>query len=633
MCGILGIFDFARPGDHPLAERLQHMGSQLQHRGPNGHGTWCDDRAGIGLGHRRLAILDLSEAAAQPMPSACERFVLTFNGEIYNFNVLREELSERGRSFRSRSDTEVLLEAIATWGVTHALQKIEGMFAFAVWDRQTRTLWLARDRFGEKPLYYTSSGGRFAFASELRALETLPNFDRAIDPQALSEFLRFGYVPAPLSIYANVEKLCPGAWLRVDENGHVTSGTFFSVEEAIAEARREGPLDEARGLGLLEDALRASVRARIVADVPVGVFLSAGIDSSLITALMQREARGRVQTFSIGLRGATNDEAPLAARTAKLLGTDHAELYVGVDHALDVVQRLHEIYDEPFADSSQIPTYLVSQLARNHVKVVLTGDAGDELFGGYTRHFTVGKLHRRLAPIPRALRTAGSRAASIAARGLLRPLAQGPSRRVGWKLLSAARLLGSQSLADDYRRLLLHWMDPSMALVDKTVRPTRAWRRIDGSIEEQAAFFDTVTYLPDDILTKVDRATMASGIEGRVPFLDRSVSRIAWRLVPSSKWRAGRGKIVLRALARKYLPEEVATRPKTGFSIPVAAWLRGPMRDWVESILSRRALRDVGVFNPSVIRMVWDDHLRGHSYEHLLWPVLVYQGWATRGRG
>ena len=629
MCGIAGYIQL-RPTDTALEPTVRRMTERIQHRGPDGDGFWFDESARIGLGHRRLAIIDLSVGGAQPRVSRSGRWVISYNGEIYNFPDLRAELEQRGVTFGSRSDTEVLVEAVSEWGVLATLERLEGMFAFALWDRDERRLWLARDRFGEKPLYYTADSYRqFAFASEMRPLETLDDLERTLDPEALSEYLRYTAVPPPFSIYRSVRKLEPGEWLSISSSGERRSGFYFHTDQAIAAAAQEPALEGEEALDAIEAALRQSVRKRLVADVPVGAFLSAGIDSSLIVAMMRQEGHPKVKTFTVGIEGYQDDEAPLAKRTAALLATDHTELYVNGKDALDLVEDLSTIYDEPYASPGQIPSCFVARLAHSQVKVVLSGDAGDELFGGYTRYLTARRNHDVLSRMPRIVRRLGGFASSVLSAQLTAPRFSRRTRRQGMRMLTASRLLDGPGLDAEYRTLISAWLKPSMALRDKREFSTRAWPEVASFPPAQASYIDMMTYLPE-LLTNVDRSTMAVGLEARVPFLDRALFDVAWRVKDDEKWQGQQGKVILRRLAKRYLPEEIWSRRKTGFSVPVDEWMRRELRDWVEPLISESALGAVGVFDSKLVRALWKDHLEGGRCETLLWPILIYQSWATR---
>lgn len=638
MCGIAGFFQGLPGGDHPAV--LRRMTDAIIHRGPDADGHWLEEQSGIALGHRRLSILDLSPNGAQPMHSHDGRWVLAYNGEVYNFQDLRAEL-ERGEAiaWRGHSDTEVLLEGVVRWGLEATLRRAEGMFALALWDRRDRVLHLARDRFGEKPLYYGRVGGALVFASELKALRAYPGFPAAIDRAALAEFMRLGYVPAPMSIHEGIRKLPAGCLLSISaQDAEPVPVPYWSATEAAmaSRARRaQGSMTDA--VEALEPLLRASIGRRMVADVPLGALLSGGIDSSVVVALMQAQRSDRVRTFSIGSREPGYDEATHAKAVAAHLGTDHTELYVEASDALAVVPRLHTLYDEPFADSSQIPSFLVSSLARRHVTVALTGDAGDELFGGYNRYIHGAPTWRRLRTLPRGLRRAGASAATavspagldrwVSRLGRLAPRALAGGR-AGDKLHKLAMLLPAASEEDFHRALLSYWPDPHRVVRNAPGSPSAAQLPADLGFAERAMLHDTLNYLPDDILAKVDRASMGVSLETRVPMLDTAVYDFAWSLPMDLKIGDGIGKRVLRELLYRHVPRELVDRPKQGFAVPVAAWLRGELRDWAEDLLDPVRLRDEGWLEPGPIRACWDEHQSGRrNWDTRLWTVLMFQAW------
>jgi asparagine synthase (glutamine-hydrolysing) len=583
----------------------------------------------VALGFRRLAIIDLSPAGHQPMLSASGRYVGTLNGEIYNFEELRGELRAEGLApeFRGHSDTEVMLAAFDAWGVERAVARFNGMFAIAVWDRETRLLHLVRDRMGVKPLYYGFAGRTFIYGSELKALRRHPDFNARLNRAALRFYLRFMYVPAPFSIYDGIAKLMPGTILTFDPATAQTRTTvYWSARDAAIEGTRHrfrGSEEEASRE--LEVLLRDSIKIRMVADVPLGVFLSGGVDSSLVTALMQAESASPVRSFSIGFADTAYNEAPFAAAVARHLGTEHTELTVHERDAIDLIPRLPEMYDEPFADSSQIPTHLVSALARRSVTVSLSGDGGDELFGGYNRYFIGQRLFRVTEKIPRAVRPLLGRA--------LRML---PPR--GWDFVSRRRRLGERvhkvsralSAGDPdamYFELVSHWPDIVLGGDTAEAPVVVSTPPVDDPIERMM-FFDQISYLPDDILAKVDRASMAASLESREPLLDYRLVEFAWRLPLSMKVGGGQGKRVLRRVLDRYVPRTLIERPKMGFGIPLDAWLRGPLRAWAESLLDATAIAKHGLLDPAPIRTKWQEHLSGRGdWQHHLWAVLMLQAW------
>jgi asparagine synthase (glutamine-hydrolysing) len=643
MCGIAGFLG----GNADVAEEaLQKMLASIVHRGPDDSGTWHDPGRRISLGHRRLSILDLSPSGHQPMQSDCGRYVMVFNGEIYNWQGLRRDLEESGRApaWRGHSDTEVMLAGFSVWGVAPTLRRARGMFALAVWDREVNRLLLARDRIGEKPLYYGRVGSRFVFGSELKALRALPGSGMETDPGSLALMLRYGYVPAPRSIYRGICKLMPGTLLRVDADGSFGEpDPWWRLDEVIRQGDAS-PLavGDSEAVDLLAQVLGDAVGEQMVADVPIGALLSGGLDSSTVIALMQARSPRPIRTFTIGFTEGEYDEAVHARAVARHLGTEHTELRVTPEQAMEVIPRLPEMYDEPFGDSSQIPTAVVCALTRRHVTVCLSGDAGDELFAGYNRYFWATSIWRRIGGIPQGFRrvVAGGMSAIPAGTwnalfGVLDPLV--PTRlRVcnpGDKLHKLAEVVGVASSAALYRELVSQWrgalplrgIDEPLTLVADSAR----WpaRTLDA---ERMMALDTLTYLPDDILVKVDRAAMAASLETRVPFLDARVIDLAWRLPFGQKVRDGQGKWLLRQLLYRYVPRELVDRPKQGFGVPIDHWLRGPLRGWAEDLLSPSALAAGGLLDPVPVRAMWQRHLSGGNVQHALWNVLMYQAWRLR---
>ncbi len=639
MCGIAGILNPGTKRDE-LERDVAAMNDCLAHRGPDDHGVWCDESAGIALAHRRLSIVDLSPAGHQPMISADGRFVIIYNGEVYNHEEIRPELTARGINWRGHSDTEVMLEAFAAFGIEATVKRLIGMFAIAVWDRRERTLTLVRDRLGIKPLYWAKFGGLFLFGSELKALRAISGWQPRIDRTAVAAFTRHNYIPAPHTIYQGVHKLEPGAILTLPCGSDPSIAQFWDAR-AVARAGLADPIrgSEPELIDQLEALLKDAVARRMVADVPVGAFLSGGIDSSTVVALMQAANAGPVRTYTIGFDIADYDEANHAAAVAHHLKTEHTELTVTSKEALDVIPRLPEYYDEPFADSSQIPTYLISAMTRRHVTVALSGDGGDELFGGYSRYQLTRRFWRTLSLMPLSLR----RGLANALRALsadrwtslfgvlprnLRPSMAGDKLH---KLASVIELDGADSI---YRRLVTHW-EPSTVMLNATEPHGPLWdetivKEFPGLLERMQ-FMDLVTYLPDDILTKVDRASMAIALEARVPLIDHRVVEFAWRIPRVLLIRNGLSKWPLRQVLYRHVPAELVERPKMGFGIPLGEWMRGPLREWAEALLDERRLREAGFFDAAVVRRHWAQHLSGtHNFQYPLWDILMFEAWRER---
>jgi asparagine synthase (glutamine-hydrolysing) len=645
MCGIAGLWGESGADARAAVEA---MTATLVHRGPDDTGVWLDAAAGLALGHRRLSILDLSPAGHQPMVSHCGRYVVAFNGEIYNHLDIREELEAAGSAlqWRGHSDTETILAAVARWGVVAAVKRMSGMFAFALWDRKERTLSLVRDRIGEKPLYYGWMNDVFLFGSELKALRAHPAWRGEIDRDALALFLRYCYVPAPYSIYRGIRKLAPGSILTLSATSargeRPDPVPFWSATEAVTTGQRT-PFtgDTPEAVAALDSLLRGAIKQQMIADVPLGAFLSGGIDSSAVVALMQAQSAIPVKTFTIGFREDSYNEAQHAKAVARHLGTDHTELYLTAEDALAVVPKLPALYDEPFADSSQIPTHLIAQLAQRHVKVSLSGDGGDEIFGGYTRYPWTGRLWRAARPYPRWLRSAAgqmitgiSPAAWDRLFDVLGPLLPRALRHSlpGDKMHKAAGLIDAATPEEIYLRLTSQWTDPAAVVIAGiepaiVARNPSSWR-VGSDIAHSQMYLDLISYLPDDILVKVDRAAMGVSLETRVPFLDHRVVEFAWRLPLSLKIRGGQEKWLLRQLLYRYVPRELVDRPKMGFGLPLDSWLRGPLRDWAEDLLDESRLIREGYFQPNPIRQKWAEHLaRKQNWSSHLWSILVFQMW------
>ncbi|MBR1199516.1 asparagine synthase (glutamine-hydrolyzing) [Bradyrhizobium sp. AUGA SZCCT0158] len=654
MCGVAGVF---RPGGHrgsALIDCVAAMTATLAHRGPDRGDTWADPEGRICLGHRRLSILDLSAAGAQPMHSDCGRFSVTFNGEIYNHLEIRGELEACGGAPRwiGSSDTETLLYAIRHWGIEGALKRFNGMFAFGLWDARDRTLTLCRDRFGEKPLFYGWIGQDFVFASELKAFSPHPKWHPTIDRRAMTAFMRYAYVPAPWTIWEGFRKLVPGSFITVASGAHageiIQPRSYWSMRDCVVKGQQQRLNDPVAAADELERLLSLATKRQLLSDVPLGAFLSGGIDSSTIVALMQSQSSRPVKTFSIGFAEAGFNEADHARRVARHLTTDHTEMIVSPSDARDVIPRLVEMSDEPFADSSQIPTLLVAMLARRSVTVSLSGDGGDELFGGYNRHVWGSRLQARFGSLPGpARRLLGGILGAIAPEpanmlsavvGRILP-ARYRVLRAGDQIVKVVRVLGTHSFDEMYRRLSSIEDNPAAVIVGGA-EPLSWFNDQMHEIEEpldpldRMTLSDALSYLSDDILQKVDRAAMSVGLETRVPFLDKDVAEFSCRLPPDMKVKEGRGKWIVREVLNRHVPDKLTVRPKTGFSLPLDDWLRGPLRPWASDLLSPDRLERQGLFNSELVTRIWHEHLhtsRNHGF--WLWNVLMAQGWADRWHG
>jgi asparagine synthase (glutamine-hydrolysing) len=645
MCGLAGYFG-GGAADAASGQILCRMADTLTHRGPDDSGYWCDVEQRIGLSHRRLSILDLSAAGHQPMASASGRYVIAFNGEIYNHTEIRQELESQGGAFSwwGHSDTETLLVGFDVWGISETIQRAVGMFAMAVWDKQTQTLLLARDRMGEKPLYYGWQGDVFLFGSELKALRAHPAFHAEVDRGALCLFMRHNYIPAPYSIYKGISKLRPGCLLTISlrQPEPVISTYWSGAQVAVSGVANAFKGTAELAVDELEALLKQAVQRQMVADVPLGAFLSGGIDSSTVVALMQAQSARPVKTFTIGFNEEGYNEAVHAKAVAQFLGTEHTELYVTPEQAMAVIPRLSTLYDEPFSDSSQIPTFLVSQLARAHVAVSLSGDAGDELFCGYNRYQMTAGLWRKLSRLPPSLRKLLAHGVtSVSPQSWNRLGAALPKSRrgenIGDKLHKGASVLASGSVDELYRKLVSHWDDPAAVVIggrEPATLLTGDAPDLSGLDQIQRMMaMDMLTYLPDDILVKVDRAAMGISLESRVPFLDHRVVEFAWRLPQAMKLRDGQSKWALRQVLYRHVPRELIERPKMGFGVPLHDWLRGPLRDWTESLLDETLLRQDGYFHSEPIRQKWEEHLAGRrNWAYHLWDVLMFQAWLKQER-
>lgn len=650
MCGIAGLFSSAGVTE----ATVRAMARALAHRGPDDEGVWLDAERGIGLGHRRLSIVDLSQAGHQPFASRCGRYMLTFNGEIYNHADVRREL-EAGEAipWRGHSDTETLIEAIARWGLADALRRCGGMFALGLWDRETQRLSLARDRVGEKPLYYGWNGRSILFASSLASFRAVPGFAAPIDQRALSLYFRFNYVPAPWSIYQDVFKVMPGTIITLDARAigrphvllpdrpspgpHATCERFWSLDDVVRAERGDPERDPKRAADQLEATLSAAIARQTMSDVPIGAFLSGGVDSSLIVALMRNAIGSRVRTFTIGFEDPAYDEAPHAAAIARHLGTEHHEHYLSPQAAIDTIDRLPEIYDEPFADSSQIATHILSRETRRTVTVALSGDGGDELFGGYNRYVMTSRIFDRLALIPPGARRGLGRAIGGVSTDLLDRLATLPlvpkMAMLGNKAHKVARAMRSGGALEEIYAAFTEEWHSGVPLMDRTPQPLYRPDADDRGLtrEEQMMYWDIMTYLPDDILTKVDRASMDVGLEVRAPMLDPQVIACAWRTPLDFKVHGGQGKHVLREVLYRHVPPALIERPKSGFGVPLNRWLRGPLREWAEEGLSEASLSAFDGLDHAAIHHRWKQHLRGtHDWTVALWSVLMLTSWRAQ---
>lgn len=643
ICGIVGYWD-KRGADAAVVAR---MAMQIRHRGPDDEGVWLNAEGDLAMAHQRLSIIDLSSAGHQPMISPCRRYVLSYNGEIYNHGELRAQLEIEGGHFdwRGHSDTEVLLAALRHWGLEGALKRLNGMFVFALWDNEERSLSLARDRMGEKPLYYGRSDGCFLFGSELKCFTVHPRWQGDVDRNALTLYLRHNYVPAPWSIYQRIGKLPPAHFVVIRDSGNVIPEPqcYWDLTQIAETGARDFRATPGECVDDLDGLLRKAVFSRMAADVPLGTFLSGGIDSSLVTALMQAQSSQPVKTFTIGFHEKAYDESEHAKAIAKHLGTDHTELHVTPDMALAVIPRLASIWDEPFSDSSQIPTVLVSQLARQHVTVCLSGDGGDELFCGYRRYMRGYRVWRSLRILPLSLRRLLARLLPvIPGQSLENLLAKLPKAlqvpNLADRLLELPETVSATSGESYYHQSISHFKNPA-----EIVRGGAEYITLFNSLErlptlaglrEVMMYLDCLTYLPDDILTKVDRASMSVSLEARVPLLDHNVVEFAWHVPTSLKYRDGKGKWLLRRVLDRYVPRELIERPKMGFGVPIEHWLRGPLRDWGEALLDEKRLREEGFFNSNPIRTMWHEHVTGKRRWHYhLWDVLMFQAWLQEVKG
>lgn len=647
MCGLAGLFRAGGASDAELTAQLRAMTDCIIHRGPDDGGTFTVPDAGVGLGFRRLAIIDLSPMGHQPMHSGSRRFTIVFNGEVFNHNALREELRALGHTFRGHSDTEVILAAFESWGIAAAVRRFVGMFAIAAWDAQDRTLTLIRDRLGIKPVFYWGGQGVMAFASELKSLVALPGFEGRLDRNALASYLRFLYVPAPATIYQGVYKLPPGHFLTIRNPAAPLPAPepyWSAITAAHDGAASQLEVSDEEAVNQLDTLLREAIRLRLESDVPLGALLSGGIDSATVVSIMQEMMSQPVRTFTIGFDRPEHDEAEHARAIARHIGTDHTELRVTGRDALDVVPLLPDMFDEPLADPSQIPTYLVSRLARKHVTVALSGDGGDEVFAGYNRYRHGAAMARKLAGVPGPLRQVAAMAMTAMRPGTwdqlsgmgsrLLPSGSRP-RLVGERMHKMARLLSAEGMAGRYRTLMSFWDRPTDLVPGARELPDEIDAILNGTmpkaLEERMMLSDQRVYLADDLLAKVDRASMAVSLEARVPLLDHRVVEFGWRLPLRMKIRNGEGKWILRQVLYRRVPKALMDRPKTGFTVPIADWLRGPLREWGESLLSPSALSEGGVFDPVPVRRAWEEMQSGRNPNATgLWAVLQFQDWRRR---
>lgn len=645
MCGFAGVLDTSRETNREsFLDDLQRMGHAINPRGPDDHGEWCDPEFGIGLEHRRLSVIDLSPTGHQPMESYGGRFVIAYNGEVYNFQAIRERLEAEGKNpaWRGHSDTEVMLAAIIAWGFETALKEFDGMFAFALWDRKNKTLTLARDKIGEKPLYFGWCGSALLFGSTIAALRAHSSWRGEIDRNALASSLRKSCVPAPYSIYTNVRKVIPGTHLTfstASKPGTWPAATTYWSTKAVAASGCNNPLDlePHEVVDQLETLLRQAVKSRMHADVPLGAFLSGGIDSSTVVALMQAQSTRRIKTFSIGFHEDAFNEAHYAKDVATHLGTDHTELYVTSQDALEVIPQLPSIYDEPFSDSSQIPTFLVSKLARQQVTVSLSGDAGDELFAGYSRYLSGNNIWQQTRRLPAPIRGPIGFALKAPSFNFWKSVRNIVPRRhkieqPATLAVKLGNILQAEKTHQAYKEFTSHWNNPGDIILNSNEHSPfleSQFREGDNfSMMSSMMLADQIGFLPDDILVKVDRAAMANSLETRIPLLDPKIIQFAWSLPIDVKIRDGHSKWPLREVLFRYVPEAMVDRPKMGFGVPVGQWLRKDLRDWGEALLDEKRLREEGFFSVKHVRNVWEEHQRGAGdWKTQLWPILMFQAW------
>jgi asparagine synthase (glutamine-hydrolysing) len=644
MCGLTGFWDFnTRLSKAERLALIHKMSTEIAHRGPDSFGAWCSETLGLALGHQRLAIVDLSEAGYQPMVSHSGRLVIVYNGEVYNTAELRETLILQGCQFKGHSDTEVIVEACEKWGVETTCQRLIGMFAFALWDEEKKRLFLVRDRLGIKPLYWGFNQGVLFFGSQLKSFSVHPAWKPEINKEALVSYFRFNYIPTPLSIFKGIFKLLPGTVLSIDLSKNIKETQFWDLQKVVLEGQRNiNKTEDAQLVEELEVLLKDAVKRRMIADVPLGAFLSGGVDSSTVAALMQTQSTDRIQTFSIGFHETEYDESKYAARVAKHLGTLHREFYVNAHEAQAVIPDIPNWCDEPFADVSQIPTFLVSKLARQFVTVSLSGDGGDELFAGYHRYFIGQNIWVKLKKLPFWLRRLGAYGIRQLSPSHWEYVSKVVPKRfqvklMGDKIYKFADVLTAIQPLSFYKMLVSHWDEPAALVLGGEEKLIYPWIGLEHPFDDNKQLveimqmMDLRTYLLDDILTKVDRASMAVGLEARVPLLDHRVVEFSWRLPLHAKIRANEGKWLLKRVLDRYVPRSLIERPKMGFGVPIAEWLRGPLREWGENLLSASRLQQEGVLNTAMIRNRWDEHLAGrHNWQYSLWGILMFQAWQER---
>ncbi len=634
MCGLTGFWDFsARFSEEQLTKLLEQMISKIRNRGPDDSGTWSDPKNGIAVAHCRLAIVDLTAAGKQPMHSSSGRFVLAYNGEVYNAPQIRDELSLLGHKFKGHSDTEVIVQAFEEWGILNSSQKFIGMFALAVWDNKLEELTLMRDRLGVKPMYFGKINNTFFFGSQLKSFFVHPLWKNQINKDALSRFIKFNYVPAPYSIFQDISKLRPATILTIDKQQKINTVKYWDIEKIVVH-QKSNMLYESESVIIknLEDLLKSSVKMRMLSDVPLGAFLSGGIDSSLVVSLMQELSNSKIKTFTIGFNEKDHNEADFAKEVADHLGTDHYELILDPHQALNFIPSLPEIYDEPFADSSQIPTLLVAKLSREQVTVALSGDGGDELFAGYNRYYLWNNIFSKIAWLPKSLRKILAKTISATSLNTWEQVNKLVKfRNLGDRLYKLANILPFKSAQDFYNKVISFWLDQDPLLYNAVGNSYDINIPKDLNVIEEMQFLDLNNYLPDDILTKVDRASMTYSLEAREPLLDHRLVEFSWQLPMNYKIRNGQQKWILKKILTKYVPEKLINRPKMGFGVPIDKWLRSELRDWAVELLDPKKLDEQGLFNSKIVNEKLQQHLVGtRNYQYDLWGVLMFQAWYTK---